>query len=332
MRISVAYNLRTAKADARAKLLTREEIEWICNAVRSLKHTVTPVEVSGNAEEVKARFLKSRPELIINLAPGTVNGSEDTFYPDLYEALGIPYTGGDAAFLKMNLDKNRSKALLAARGIRVPGGTVVRETAENLPGDLEYPVIIKPDRESSSKGISQDSVAESEEEAKTYISGLLKDFPGGLLVEEFIPGRELCVPFIEDFPGKILSIVEYAFENMEQAGVKYNIFDYDMKQEGKSAEVVRPVCPAGLNAIEKHAVNEMARNVFGILRCPDIGRVDIRLHENGKPYFIELNPIPSLHPKGSLMVAARYRNLELRDIMRFMIRSASERHGIREKR
>jgi L-aminopeptidase/D-esterase-like protein len=73
---------------------------------------------------------------------------------------------------------------------------------------------------------------------------------------------------------------------------------------------------------------KMARDVFDVMTCPDMGRVDIRLHENGEPFFIELNPLPSLHPNASLMVAARQRGLDCRDVMRLIIRSAARRCGL----
>ncbi|MDZ7796520.1 MAG: hypothetical protein U5N56_05520 [Candidatus Marinimicrobia bacterium] len=140
MRISVTYNLRTEKQDANAKLLTKEEIERICSAIRSLGYTVTPVEVSGTEDEITDRILSSGPQLIVNLAPGTVDSSQNTFYPDMYEKLQIPFTGGDSAFLRINQDKNRSKELLATHGIRVPGGTVISKKHQDLPDEIDYPV------------------------------------------------------------------------------------------------------------------------------------------------------------------------------------------------
>jgi L-aminopeptidase/D-esterase-like protein len=64
------------------------------------------------------------------------------------------------------------------------------------------------------------------------------------------------------------------------------------------------------------------------MSCPDLGRVDIRLHENGDPFFIELNPLPSLHPDASLMTAAKVKGLSFRDVLRLVIRSAARRYGL----
>jgi L-aminopeptidase/D-esterase-like protein len=64
------------------------------------------------------------------------------------------------------------------------------------------------------------------------------------------------------------------------------------------------------------------------MSCPDFGRIDVRLSDDGIPYFIELNPLPSLHPVGSLMTSARACSLEFKDVMRLIVRSAARRFGI----
>lgn len=63
-----------------------------------------------------------------------------------------------------------------------------------------------------------------------------------------------------------------------------------MKQGGEAAQAVKVICPAMITSEEEKTITKMAREVFDIMSCPDVGRVDIRLHTNGKPYFIELNP------------------------------------------
>jgi len=326
MRITIAFNLRDNTEEASAELIAKEDIERIFHAISSLQHAVKLVEVSGKPNDVVENLLESEPDLIFNLAEGTIGSSREAFYPGLYEQMGIPFTGGNASLLHLNLDKHLTKTVLGSRGIRVPFGTLVTPKDHIIPGNLHYPLMIKPNSEGSSIGISQKSVVEDSRAAKKIINELLPEYPAGLVLEEFIQGRELSVPFIESYPGKILDIVEHTFD-LEKTGGKFNIYDYSLKQ-GVNEDAVHVECPADISAGEEKAVLEMAGKVFEFMTCPDLGRVDIRLDQNGKPYFIELNPLPSLHPSASLMVAAKKRGLEFRDVIRLIIRSAARRYGL----
>ncbi len=327
MKITVAYNLRTELTEEQAELLMQEDVDRIVNALRELKHKVTPVEVSGHPDRIIQKLLESEPDLIFNVAEGTVGSSREAFYPGIYEQLGIPFTGGNASLLHMNLDKNLAKSVLAQRGIPVPMGTLVMKPTDKIPATLRYPLIIKPNSEGSSKGITQDSIVENAEQLRARLPKMLASYPSGLVVEEFISGRELTVPLLECYPGRIMEIVEHTFDT-EMLGVKYNIYDYDMKQGGESAKAVRVICPPELTSAERKVTLDLARRVFQAMACPDFGRVDIRLNERGEAYFIELNPLPSLHPNASVMTAGRHAGLEFREVIRLIIRSAARRYNI----
>ncbi len=327
MRITVAYNLRTDDSESTAELLSEADIARIVKTISELQHTVTAVELSGAPNDVVERLLNSEPDLVFNLAEGTIGSAREAFYPGLYEQLGLPFTGGNASLLHLNLDKHLAKTVLASQGVRVPQGALVTRQDRRLPPDLKYPLIIKPNTEGSSKGITQDSVVENHASAQRLIKNLLTQYPAGLVVESFIVGRELSVPFIESYPGRFLGIVEHTFD-MRQAGIKHNIYDYEMKQAGATAAGVRTICPARLSAAAEAATMNMARKVFDVMTCPDMGRVDIRLRKDGKPFFIELNPLPSLHPEASMMTAARACGMNFKDILRLIIRSAARRYGL----
>lgn len=327
MRITIAYNLRTDDSEKTAELLSREDVDRLVGAMSSLGHTVTDVEVSGKPNDIVDRLLASEPDLIFNVAEGSIGSSREAFYPGLYEQLGIPFTGGNASLLHLNLDKHLAKTVLAARGIRVPRGVLITKSDQDLPQTLQYPLMIKPNSEGSSKGITQDSVVENEKAARARIAAILGEYPAGIVVEEFIAGKELSVPLLEAYPGKMLSIVEHTFD-LGKMGSRYNIYDYEMKQGRAAAAAVGVVCPAHTTPEEERRVLDMARHVFDIMSCPDMGRVDIRLHENGDPFFIELNPLPSLHPGASLMTAGKIKGLDFKNVIRLIIRSAARRYGL----
>ena len=212
MRITVTYNLRTQLSEEEAELLLQEDVDRLVTAaLRQLRHQVTPVEVSGKPNEVVDRLLESEPDLIFNVAEGTIGSSREAFYPGLYEQLGIPFTGGNASLLHLNLDKHLAKTVLASRGIRVPQGILVTQD-QVVPDTLQYPLIIKPNNEGSSKGITQDSVVEDPGRRDERIGSMLEQYPAGLVVEEFIHGKELSVPILESFQGQVLDIVEHTFD------------------------------------------------------------------------------------------------------------------------
>ena len=331
MRISVTFNLRTEYTEADAELLSKEDVDRICTALTELKHQVTPVEVSGKPNEIVERLLESEPDLVFNVAEGTIGSSREAFYPGLFEQLGLPFTGGNASLLHLNLDKQLAKTVVAQKGIAVPKGTLVTAKQRQLPANLRYPLMIKPNAEGSSKGITQDSVVETPEACAKRIDDLLPSYPAGLVVEEFIAGRELSIPFLEAYPGGLLEIVEHTFD-LEKLNSKFNIYDYNMKQGGERMAAVGIVCPAPLTAQEKRRIRAQAKKIFSFMSCPDFGRIDVRLSDDGIPYFIELNPLPSLHPIGSLMTAAGACHLEYKDVMRLIVRSAARRFGIPVRR
>ena len=81
MKITVAYNLRTEGTEEQAELLSQEDVDRICKALEELRHKITAVEVSGNPHGVVEKLLASEPDLIFNIAEGTIGRSREAFYP-----------------------------------------------------------------------------------------------------------------------------------------------------------------------------------------------------------------------------------------------------------
>lgn len=324
MKITLAFNLRRQENENEAELLSEEDVQRLLEALRALPHEVTPVEVSGPTDRVVDRLIASRPDLIFNVAEGTEGAMREAFYPALYRHLGLPFTGGGASLLLIDLNKRLTEKVLAVRGIPVPKGALLTPRDPELPADLGYPLMIKPNFEGSGKGIHQDSVAGTPDQARKLIARLLKEYPEGLDVEEFISGREMTVPMLEAWPGGLLEIVEHTFSNEE----RYNIYDYERKTRGGQEGTAKVICPPELTAKERQAVLSLADRVFRVMPCPDLGRADFRLCEDGTPYFIELNPLPRLQPDGSLVIAAQAKGLSFSGVLELVIRSAARRYGI----
>lgn len=324
MRITLAYNLKTQDSEKQAELFLPQDVARLCKSLQRLKHSVTPVEVSGKVDQIIEKIMLSEPEFIFNVAEGIEGESREAFYPLIYENLNIPFTGSGAFLLFLGLDKHATKAILHAHGINTPKGVFVSKEKKFVPKDLKYPLIIKPNSEGSSMGISQKSVVENRLECEKTINELLRKYPCGLLVEEYIAGREISVPMLEAYPGQILEIVEHDID-VKKMKVKYNIYDYSSKMIENNPDV-KTICPAKITKDEYEKIIDMSKKIFSILDCKDFGRIDIRLSEDKIPYFIEINPLPSLLPDASVAEAAKVKGINYTKMIDMILKSAVNRY------
>src|SRR6185437_9753383 len=154
MRIALTHNLRLSDSEEEAEFDTPETVNALANALERLGHRVERVEVSGPASRTVSRLEAYSPDLVFNTAEGRRGKFREAFYPALFEELGIAYTGSDPYTLSVTLDKQTTKMLLAHRGVPSPRGALV-DRLDELPEGLRYPLIVKPNFEGSSKGITQ---------------------------------------------------------------------------------------------------------------------------------------------------------------------------------
>lgn len=324
MKIALAYNLRTEETPEQAERYRREEVDRLVEALESLDHEVAEIEVSGRPGEIVDALIQSRCDLVFNVAEGAeqLGAGRESYCPSLFEQLNLPYTGSGPSLLQVDLDKRLTEKIMAVNGVRVPRGVVLTSEDPELPEDMPLPLFVKPNYEGTSKGIEQSSVVESHSEAQELIDKLLKEFPEGIEAEQFVEGRELTVPFLEAWPGQLLDVMEHDFSG---ARGEHDIYDYELKQ---TDEGVKMLCPAPLEADQRAEVLDQAAKVLSITGCRDLGRFDFRMDEQGRSWFLEVNPLPRLMPDGSLIIAAEEKGIDYAEILQYVIRSAARRYRI----
>lgn len=332
MRIALTHNLRLSDSEEEAEFDTEETVNALAAAIERLGHRVEKMEVSGPASRTVARLEAFSPDLIFNTAEGRRGRFREAFFPALFDELGFPYTGSDAYALAVTLDKQLTKLILREEGVRTPGWQFVEKLSELKPDELHFPVIVKPNFEGSSKGITQDSVAENVEELRAKVDQALDRYPSGVLVEEFIVGRDVTVPFLEavdnDFDG-VLQPVEYVIDAAKAQGRRYAIYDYDLKTRNDKSVTVR--APANISEDMSDRLRKMARTVIKKLDTKDLGRVDFRLSDAGVPYFLEINALPSLEPGAGIYASAALEGLHLDGVIDAIIQNAAKRYRIKDK-
>ncbi len=331
MRIALTFNLRLSDSEEEAEFDTQETVNALAASIERLGHRLERFEVSGPASRTVSRLEAYNPDLIFNTAEGRRGRFREAFYPALFEELGFAYTGSDPYAMAVTLDKQVTKLILKERDVRTPGWQFVQSADELHPAALRFPVIVKPNFEGSSMGITQDSIAEDPEQARIKVAQALAKYPAGVLVEEFIVGRDLTVPFLGNlqnaFDG-VLAPVEYVIDPALGAGRKYEIYDYDLKTKHENAVTVR--APAEIPRDTSEQIRREAQRVFQILDCRDLGRIDFRLSAEGAAYFLEINALPSLEPGAGIYAAAALEGLPFDGVIDSILTSAAKRYRIRD--
>jgi D-alanine-D-alanine ligase len=161
MRIGLAYNLKETIAiqqancdDAFEEYDSWETVELIAIALEAGGHTVTML---GGGREFLDKILHDKVDLVFNIAEGLgTYRSREAQVPSILEMLDIPYSGSDPQCLAICLDKPLTKKLVASQGVSTPNWHVIfnrQELRQIDRFDFNFPAIVKPAYEGSSKGI-----------------------------------------------------------------------------------------------------------------------------------------------------------------------------------
>jgi D-alanine-D-alanine ligase len=251
--------------------------------------------------------------VVFNILHG--GAGEDGTVQLLLELLGKAYVGSGPLSCAWAMDKHETHRLLAARGVPVPpwltyrGGQLDQFLDQAV--QLGFPLVIKPRDQGSSVGVFQvRDTGELASRAEEVLEGF-----GSLLVEKFIPGRELTCGVLELDGADTLPVVELRPRRGE-------LFDWEAKYSPGACEFL---CPAPLSSGEEERVARVAREAFLALGCRDLARVDIRLAEDGTPYVLELNTLPGLTEMSTLPRAAAAAGLPYERLVASLVERALAR-------
>jgi D-alanine-D-alanine ligase len=335
MKIGIAFDLKVEHPDRATDPALPDDfqeefdspatVEAVAEVLRGLRHSVVKL---GDGRELLEQVLTAPPDLVFNFAEGQgIGRARESRVPAVLEMLGIPYTGSDPLTLAATLDKDCAKRLVASAGVMVPRGVAV-QPHEN-PGDafrrakLTFPVIAKPAWEGSSKGIRGTSVVESDENLHRVVESLRRDHRQPVLVEEYIEGDELTVGVLGNTPPRILGIMRVLPRQ------HHDRFIYSLEVKRDYLQQVEYECPARLSPSATEAVRQAALTAYHVLGCRDVSRVDFRLRGN-TPYFLEVNPLPGLHPvSGDLVIMASLVGWTYPQLIGTILQSALDRHSLR---
>ncbi len=303
MNVGITFNLKQSGPhdpslpdDFQEEFDSPETIDALAGVLRELGHTV---RLLGDGREFLEKVLADPPDFVFNFAEGTgVSRSREARVPAVLEMLGIPFTGSDPLTMALTLDKDVAKTVVAAAGVRGPGGYALsahESLADIPPGRLIFPLIAKPAWEGSSKGIHAKCLVMSADDLEAVVNDLRRDHRQTILLEEFIQGDELTVGMYGNEPPTVLGVMRI----VPKQAVSHFVYSLEVKRDYRNR--VSYECPAKLPADVTLAVELAAKAAFRALGCRDVARIDFRL-KDGVPYFLEVNPLPGLNPHDSDLV------------------------------
>jgi D-alanine-D-alanine ligase len=250
-------------------------------------------------EEAFSKLREAKPDMVFNYAEGIRGESRESQIPIFCEMLGIPYTGSGPLTLAIALDKARTKEILTCYGIPTPKFQVFQKAMDRLKDGLNFPLIVKPVSEGSSKGITNDCLVRNEEQLRKKLRQMIRTYKQPVIAEEFLEGREFTVSLFGNGNPEVLPIVEVCFDDLPEGVNRFDSYEakwiYDNPRSGKHIEnMIR--CPAEISEQLEREIKKVCMDAYHALGCRDFSRIDLRLDSKGVPNIIEVNPIAGLIP------------------------------------
>ncbi|MCP5153109.1 MAG: D-alanine--D-alanine ligase [Ectothiorhodospiraceae bacterium] len=322
MRIGITYDLRSEYLargyglEETAEFDRDDTVEALEQALEALGHQ--PERIGSVGALVDALAAGRRWDLVFNIAEGMHGFGREAQVPALLDAYGIPYTFSDPLVMSVCLHKAVTKQVMAAHGLATPAFRLVHTVAEAREVDLPLPLFAKPVAEGTSKGVDRESVIRSREALVAACERLLARYRQPVLVERFLPGREFTVGILgSGARARALG----AMEVVALAGADLEVYSYENKELCEERVVYRLATDSAGRAASRLAL-ECWRRIGG----RDVGRIDVRLDEQGRASLIEVNPLPGLHPGHSdLPILCGLLGIPFLALIERILASASER-------
>ncbi|MBI2026815.1 MAG: D-alanine--D-alanine ligase [Deltaproteobacteria bacterium] len=275
----------------------------VFEALKSKSYQVQFLEVQDNIIET---LQKAKIDIIFNALHGT--WGEDGVVQSACEMLKIPYTGSHVASSSLCMVKSWTKMVVQKEGILTPTFILWDSSKEKVDSfmkklSLKPPVIVKPDAQGSTVGIS---IIKKFSQLKNALM-VAQKFDSCVLVEGFISGKEITASVLN---GKSLPLIEIK--------PKSGFYDYKSKYTKGQTEYL---CPAPLSKSITQKIQNTSLKAYDILRCRGAARSDFIVDKNNKAWFLEINTLPGMTETSLVPKAAKEFGLSFIKLVEEILRS-----------
>ena len=250
-----------------------------------------------------------KPKIVFNALHGKYG--EDGFVQSILESLKIPYTHSGVLSSSLAMDKELSRLIFIKNNLKVPKYFLLQKDHEgNLNKKInnkkiKFPIVIKPINEGSSLGVS---ICKNKKQFTSKYKKLMRNYDR-ILVEEYIPGREIQVAVMGE---KALGAIELV--------PRRQFYDYTAKYSNSAQ--TQHIMPAPLSPKKYKEILGLAKKAHKLLGCRGITRSDFRFFNN-KFYLLETNTQPGLTKLSLVPEIAQYCGIKFEDLIVWMTENAS---------
>ncbi len=270
-------------------------------ALREHGHRVSAIDVG---RDLPARLAELRPDVVYNALHGRYG--EDGTVQGLLEIMGIPYSHSGVVASGLAMNKAMAKRMFASVGLRCPESHLTTVDAlRSGHAPMAPPYVVKPNREGSSVGVK---IVHDPSEPPIDRNQWL--YSSEVLVERYIPGRELTVGVLGDRPLAVTEIVH-----------GHGFFDYHAKYTANEAE---HLVPAPLSSDLYERALEQALRAHRVLGCRGVTRSDFRLDPDDPDglYLLEINTQPGMTPISLVPEQAAHVGISFADLVHQLVEDA----------
>lgn len=286
----------------------------VYEALKQMGLAAIPIDIKTEGISENLRLIKSQR---IDCAFIALHGrfGEDGQIQEILDVLNIPYTGSGALASRLAMDKVASRKIFQIHGLAVPRYNVLERCSYTknwiVHNRLPLPLVVKPATHGSSIGLS---IVDNREQLKKAVD-LAFGFDERIIIEEYIPGREVTVGIVDNTALPVIELIP-----------KKRFFDYEAKyQPGMTDYVV----PAQLQSALTMRIQRAALRAHQLLGCSGFSRVDMILSNANIPFVLELNSIPGLTSNSLLPKAAKVAGMDFAQLCLKLIELAYEKKQVK---
>lgn len=306
--------------DAYAEFDVEDTVGAVAEAMESGGHKVVRI---GHARNLLKRIGGLRVDIVFNICEGLGGRNRESEVAVILDLFKVPFVGSDGLTLGLSLDKVMAKKAFVCDGVPTPKYFIAdKKTGLSQMGSMKFPLIVKPRHEGSSMGISDDSIVLDKKSLKARIGSVVDLYRQSALVEEFIRGSEFTVLVIGNQTPQALPPVQIKIAGNLDAG------DLVYTSRRLTGTEIEYVCPASISKSLDKKLRAVAIKAYQALDCRDFGRVDFRVDAKGRPYVLEINPLPSLSIEDVFPLVAEASGITYNQLILKIVDIALIRNGL----